>query len=170
MGEDKKPPAPDGGSNRRRWNKKKRHANKPPYTRPEKFEGGKEETDGHCCDCTGYGQSDRFVKTTQKIADCIGQEHKVGGVTRAEAITQTKRTIPGRPIGRCAAATDGTRTVPPIDAIDISNDQSEKKTADCQIQHQAENRQKVFSLVWEQCTESMHAKIKAHHRDKIGWH
>jgi hypothetical protein len=24
-----------------------------------------------------------------------------------------------------------------------------------------ENRQKVFSLIWQQCTESMHAKIKA---------
>jgi hypothetical protein len=52
--------------------------------------------------------------------------------------------------------------VPPIDAVDISDHQSEKKTADYQIQHQAENRQKVFSLVWQQCTESMHAKIKAH--------
>jgi hypothetical protein len=164
MGEDKKPPVSDGGTNRRRWNKKKRYVGKPPTTRPEKFEGGKEEIDGHYYDCTGYGQSDRFVKTTQKIADYIGQEYKVGGVTRAEVITQTKTIIslPGRPTGRFTTATDGTRTVLPIDAIDISDYQSEKKTADYQIQHQAENRQKVFSLVWQQCTESMHAKIKAH--------
>jgi hypothetical protein len=30
----------------------------------------------------GTVQSDRFVKTVQKIADYIGQEYKVGGVTR----------------------------------------------------------------------------------------
>jgi hypothetical protein len=63
--------------------------------------GGKEEIDGHYCDCTGYGQSDRFVKTTQKIADYIGQEYKVGGVTRTEVISQTKVIIPlpARPTG-----------------------------------------------------------------------
>jgi hypothetical protein len=33
---------------------------------------------------------------------------------------------------------------------------------DYHIQNQFENRQKVFMLVWQQCTESMHAKIKAH--------
>jgi hypothetical protein len=48
------------------------------------------------------------------------------------------------------------------DVLDISNYQSAKKIVDNQEQHQSENRQKVFSLVWQQCTESMHAKIKAH--------
>ena len=163
MGEDKKAPVADGGSNRKRW-KKKRYTNKSPTTRPDKFVGGKEEIDGHYYDCTGYGQSDRFVKTTQKIADYIGQEYTIGGVTRTEVITQTKTIIPLplRPTGVVTIATDGTRTVSPIDAIDVSDYQSEKKKADYRIQHQAENRQKVFSLVWQQCTESIHAKIKAH--------
>jgi hypothetical protein len=39
-----------------------------------KFQGGKEELDGNHFDCTGYGQSDRFMKTVQKIADYIGQK------------------------------------------------------------------------------------------------
>jgi hypothetical protein len=52
-------------------------------------------------------------------------------------------------------------TMPP-DAMDISDYQSEKKTADYKLLHRTENQQKVFSLVWQQCTESMHAKIKAH--------
>ena len=50
----------------------------------------------------------------------------------------------------------------PPDALDISDYQSDKKTADYKTLHQHENRQKLFSLVWQQCTESMHAKIKAH--------
>ena len=40
--------------------------------------------------------------------------------------------------------------------------QSAKKIVDFKIQNQLENRQKVYSLVWQQCTESMHAKVKAH--------
>jgi hypothetical protein len=40
--------------------------------------------------------------------------------------------------------------------------QSAKKIVDYQTQNQSENHQKVFSLVWQQCTESMNDKIKAH--------
>jgi hypothetical protein len=163
MGEsDKKPPTSD---EKRKWNRKKRYVNKPTTMRPpEKFEGGKDELGGNHFDCTGYGQSDRFVKTVQKIADYIGQEYKGGGVTRTEVITQTMVIIPlpTRPTGRTITATDGSVTVSPPDAFDISDYQSQKKIIDYQIQNQAENRQKIFSLVWQQCTESMHAKIKAH--------
>jgi hypothetical protein len=56
--------------------------------------------------------------------------------------------------------TEASRTPP--DALDISDYQSEKKTYDYQILNQNENRNKVFSLVWQQCTESMQAKIKSH--------
>jgi hypothetical protein len=37
---------------------------------------------GDYFDCTGCGQSDRFMKTVQKIADHIVQEYKGGGMTR----------------------------------------------------------------------------------------
>ncbi len=43
---------------------------------------------GNLFDCAGYGQSDRFVKTAQKIDDYIAQEHKCGGVSRADVMTQ----------------------------------------------------------------------------------
>jgi hypothetical protein len=60
-----------------------------------KFQGGKEELDGNHFDCTGYGQSDRFMKTEQKIADYIGQEYKSGGITGGtEVMTQTPVNIP----------------------------------------------------------------------------
>jgi hypothetical protein len=54
-----------------------------------------------------------------------------------------------------------TSIVPP-DVLDISDYQSAKKIVEYQAHNQSENRQKVFSLVWQQCTESMHAKINAH--------
>ena len=69
------------GSFKKKWGyKKKRHGNK--STIPSvKFQGGKEELNGNYFNCTGYKQSDRFVKTVQKIADYIGQEYKNGGDT-----------------------------------------------------------------------------------------
>jgi hypothetical protein len=104
------------------------------------------------------------VKTIQKIADYIGQEYKVGGITRTEVMTQAAVIIPTptRPVSTSTRATDGTVTITPPDVLDISNYQSAKKIVDYKAQHQTENRQKIFSLVWQQCTESMHAKIKAH--------
>jgi hypothetical protein len=54
-----------------------------------------------------------------------------------------------------------TTSIIPPDVLDISDYQSAKKIVEYQTHNQSENRQKVFSLVWQQCTESMHAKIKA---------
>jgi hypothetical protein len=104
------------------------------------------------------------VKTVQKIADHIGQEYKVGGITRTEVMTQASVVIPlpTRPVTTSMTGADGTVVVTPPDILDISDYQSEKKIADYQTQNQTENWQKIFSLVWQQCTESMHAKIKAH--------
>jgi hypothetical protein len=170
MGESdkKKPPSADV-QYKKRWNNNRRKKNthgttKPTTVRPEKFQGGKEELNGNYFDCTGYGQSDRFVKTVQKIADYIGQEYKCGGITRTEVITQAMVTIPMplRPVSTQTTRSDGSVTTNPPDTLDISDYQSEKKTIDYQILHQTENRQKIFSLVWQQCTESMQAKIKAH--------
>jgi hypothetical protein len=140
---------------------------RPPALRPEKFVGGKDEIDGNYFHCTGYGQLDRFVKTVQKIATYIGQECKGGRVTRTEVITQRAVTIPlpRKPVGRSVTTTDGTVTISPTDPLDISDYQSQKKIVNYQIQNQTKNRQKVFSFAWQQCTESMHAKIKAQHRE-----
>jgi hypothetical protein len=124
------------------------------------------ELGGDYFDCTGYSQSDRFMKTVQKIADHIGQEYKGGGTTRTEVMTQTAVIIqaPTRPIGVSVTSDNGlTTSIIPPDVLDISDYQSAKKIVDYQAQNQSENRQKVFLLVWQQCTESMHAKIKAHH-------
>ena len=80
MGEtDAKTPKTTGGTPKKKWNRRnKRHGNKTTRTatQPTKFTGGKEELDGNYFDCTGYGQSDRFVKTVAKIADFVGQDYK----------------------------------------------------------------------------------------------
>ena len=123
--------------------------------------------DKNCFNCTGYGQSNRFMKTVQNIADHIGQEYKSGGITRTEVMAQEHATI-SLPIQPTATTvTVGTTTTTqPLDVMDISNYQSEKKIADYKIQSQVENWQKIFSLVWQQCTEAMHAKVKAHRECK----
>jgi hypothetical protein len=169
MGEpDKKSLAPPSstteGSSKKKWgNRKKYHGNKP--TVPTvKFRGSKEELNGHYFDCMGYGQSDRFMKTVQKMADYIGQEYKGGGITHTKVMTQTAVIIlaPTRPVSMFLTATDGTITVTPPDVLDISNYQSAKKIVDYKVQYQNVNRQKVFFLVWQQCTKYMHVKIEAH--------
>lgn len=166
MGEDeKKPPQPNSGQYKKKWNRnRKKQYRSEPAVRPEKFLGGKEELDGNHFDCTGYGQSDRFVKTVQKIADYIGQEYKCGGISRTEVMAQkvTIIPLPTRPRGTTTTDVNNVVTTTPPDVLDISDYQSAKKTVDYQIMHQLENRQKLFSLVWQQCTESMRAKIKAH--------
>ena len=53
-------------------------------------------------------------------------------------------------------------TLVPPDPMDVSDYQSTRKILDHQVQNQNENRQKIFSLVWQQCTEALHAKVKAH--------
>jgi hypothetical protein len=170
MGEtDKKPSHHGGGQYKKKWgnNKKKPHVAKP-IARPNKFIGGKDELGGHHFDCTGYGQSDRFVKTVRKIADYVAQEYKCGSITRKEVMNQKVFIVPPpvRPAGTSTTDENGVVTQTPPDAMDISDYQGIKKIYDYETLHQKENRQKVFSLVWQQCTESMHAKIKAH-RDYI---
>jgi hypothetical protein len=69
--------------------------------------------------------------------------------------------LPTRPLAT-TVYTEGKetgRTQP--DTLDISGYQSAKKIVDYQLLNQKENRNKVYSLVWQQCIESMHAKIKS---------
>jgi hypothetical protein len=71
--------------------------------------------------------------------------------------------MPARPhatiIYEANSITEASR-IPP-DTLDVSDYQSAKKLANYQVLNQTENRNKVFSLVWQQCTKSMHAKIKS---------
>ena len=146
MGEnDKKPSGSTDAPSKQKWNnRKKRHGNdrhQKPATHHVKFSGGKDELDGNYFDCTGYGQSDRFVKTVQKIADYIGQEYKSGGITRTEVVTQTPVVIPvpRRLISISVTQTDGSIVITPPDVLDISDYQSAKKILDYKVQHQTEN-------------------------------
>jgi hypothetical protein len=91
MSEEKKSSAPTTSDPfKKKWNHhKKHHGNKSPIVRPEKFQVEKKELGGNYFDCTGYGQSDMFMKNVQKITDRIVQEYKGGGITRTEVMTQT---------------------------------------------------------------------------------
>ena len=149
MGEPDKPTDHGGGwHKKKRNNRKKRHDTKP-APQPAKFQGGKEVLDGNYFDCTGYGQSDRFVKTVQKIADYVGQEYKNGGITRSEVMTQKVVVIPlpPRPAATTYIDSDGDTVTRAADMLDIRDYQSARKIADIKIQNQVENHQKVFSLV-----------------------
>ncbi len=141
MGEQEKKPsgtASDGSSKKKWSNRRKRHRNKSNVTPAVKLRGGKEELDGTYFDSTGYGQSDRFMKTVQKIADHVGQEYKSGGVTRTEVMTQRVVVIPlpTRPTGTTVTGAGNVVTVTPPDVLDISDYQSAKKIVDYQILHQ----------------------------------
>ena len=99
-----------------------------------------------------------------KIADLGGQNYKNGGTTRTEVMTQISVPITApavRPVTLRDAEGVLISSTPP-DAIDIGEYLSQKKIHNYQIINQNENRTKVYSIVWPQCTESMHAKIKAH--------
>jgi hypothetical protein len=138
MREEKKSSAPTvGGPFKKKWNHhKKLHGNKLQAVRPAKFQCGKEELGGNYFDCTGCGQSDRFMKTVQKIADHIGQANKDGGITQTEVMTQAVAITqaPIRPVGVAVTSDSGmTTSVLPSDALDISNYQSAKKIMDYQI-------------------------------------
>jgi hypothetical protein len=149
MSKQKKSSAPtDGGPFKKKWNHhKKLNGNKSPIVRPAKFQGGKEELGGDYFDCTGYGQSDRFMKTVQKVANHIGQEYKGCGITQTEVMTQTAVIIqvPTRPIGVSVMSDNGlTTSIMPPDVLDISDYQSANKIVDYQAYNQSENPQKVF--------------------------
>ena len=76
---------------KKKWgngNRNKKRVGHRPQVTPVKFKGGKEEIDGHYFDCTGYGQSDRFMKTVEKIAGYVGQDYKGGGLTCTEVMSQ----------------------------------------------------------------------------------
>jgi hypothetical protein len=137
MSEEKTSSAPAaGGPFKNKWNHhKKRHGNKLPVMQPAKFQGGKEELGGNYFDCTGYGQSGRFMKTVQKIADHIVQEYKGGGITRTEVMAQNAVIIqaPTRPMGVSVTSDNGlTTSILLPDVLGISDYQSAKKSVDYQ--------------------------------------
>jgi hypothetical protein len=117
MGEPEKKPAVSSGDNssKKNWRHQKKRQEHKPSVKAVSFRGGKEELDGNYFDCTGYGQSDRFMKTVQKIADYIGQEYKCGGLTRTEVMTQSPVLIPApnRPLSTIVTAPDGTMVTTP---------------------------------------------------------
>lgn len=121
--------------------------------------------DGNYFDCTGYGQTDRFVKTVEKIA-IIALTYKGGGITHKEVMTQTVEVIspPQRPsaplITRASEETAAVYgTVSPLDVIDYS---ASKKKIDMELLNQKENHQTIYGLVWQHCTDPLKSKVKSH--------
>ncbi len=134
---------------KKKWRNQGKRRNNKPSQPVVKFQGGKEELDGHFSDCTGYGQSDRFVKTVRKIADYIAQEYKCGSVTRKEVMTQGVLIIPPptRPVGRTATDENGAVTRTPPDAMDISDYQGAKKIYDYNPTSKGESTEIILSGV-----------------------
>ena len=92
---DAKPPVTSGGISKKKWiRKNKHHWYKPATVQPTKFQGGKDELDGNYFNCTGYRQSDGFLKTMARIADLVGQDYKSGGNTQTEVMPPSKSSYP----------------------------------------------------------------------------
>lgn len=135
---------------RKKWNKKKGSNDSSSNTvSVTKFTGGKEEMNGNYFDCTGHGNSDKFVKTTDRIA-ILALEFTCGGTTHTEVKTQTvaKYVMPTRPTGVTTTTTnaDGvaTQVTGPPDPIAVIDYSTAKKTADYEIRHEKENHQQVY--------------------------
>ena len=66
-----------------------------------KFEGSCEELKGHIFDCSGYDQSDVFVKTQEQIAIYVGRTYTNGGAVMkaVETLEITKVRMPPAPEG-----------------------------------------------------------------------
>jgi hypothetical protein len=162
--QDRKPPSKNGGNGRRRWNNKKGKRNGPKSTQPNKFHGGKEEMNGHHFDSSGYGAAEQYVKTNEMIAGFAAQEYSNSGDIRNEVLTETKIVIPlpPRPEDTVEYGSDGkevSRTAP--SQLDIADYVQAKKDAEFDNKCQRNNHKKLYSLVWQQSTEPLLAKVRA---------
>ena len=87
-------------------------------------------------------------RTIAEMADYVGQNYKCGGITRGEVESQTKSVITVAPRPALDAVTG---LANPLDIVEWTN---KRKITDFQVQCQTDNTHKVFSLVWQQCTEA----------------
>jgi hypothetical protein len=148
---------------KKKWNKKNKPIDNGNKTMT-KFMDGNERMKGNYFDCTGYDQSDRFVKTVDRMAVMVGQDYRQGGTTRTEVETQEAIKIkePTKPKTITRKNSDGDEITVVSDPIESHMYVSRLKFFDMLKQTQKENHEKVFSLAWEQCTEQLRSALRSH--------
>ena len=124
--------------------------------RQPKFEGACDDLKGHIFDCSGYEQSDVFVKTLEQITIYVGRTYSNGGVlsNAIEAMSQPTVKMPD----------------PPTNYGDPSKvDHAEKFVWEQKIKEAlrtqdilAKNIQQIYSIAIGQSSDAMMARLEAH--------
>ena len=122
------------------------------------FEGAISELCGHIYDLVGICSANLFTMTTHAIATYMGRE--LGGdiCHSIEMFTLTTLTHPTRPLPP-PPATDGTVIL--IDPVEMDIYMEEVKEYVKQHHHSTSHNQQLYTILWGQSTESIHAKVKA---------
>ena len=115
-----------------------------------KFEGRCEGLKGHVFDCKGSGMAEQFAKTQKELAIYVGKEYKQGFEVKIGVETLTTPTLatPGNP------PTNATSTETRIweKQVDLYVKKLDQLESDVHA---------LYSLVWGQCTDAMHAKVES---------
>ena len=126
-----------------------RYASASTTPRATKFEGKSEELKGYVYDCSDTNQPDHFTRTTNEIAEFVGRSYWNGGDIM-RAVQKLKLPTLVKPDD------------PPADVNSTDKCIWEKKvdTYVMRDEQLLENVQKLYSLVWGQCTELMRQQIE----------
>ncbi len=151
-----------GGSPKKKWNKK----NKPTESGNKtttKLVGGNVLMMNHYFDCTGYGQSDRFIETIGRMAIMVGQEYPYSGITKTEVETQEVILIkePEEPKNTTTIGVTGIEITVLPTQIAIQRYFNRVKEYDAMVRHQTNNHHKVYCLAWQQCTKQLRQVLEA---------
>ena len=123
--------------------------------RQVKFEDSCKELKGHIFDCSGYDQSDVFIKTQEQIAIYVVRTYTNGGamMKSVETLEIPKVRMPPAPEGY---GTDQ------VDASDRYVWELKMKEVIRNKQMIANQIQQIYALVLGQCTDSIVVRVDAH--------
>jgi len=150
------PPGPPGSENRKKLKAGHRFNKGPKYA---KFEGNCDKLKGNISDCTGYNQADTFVKTQERIAMYVGgsSHHSNKMVKAVETLTKPTITTPKPPADHGQEKSNlATKFLWEQEANEAIRD---RKEVDSGIQ-------KLYLLVYGQCSEALIARIQLHGKFK----
>jgi len=130
-----------------------------------KFEGREEKLDGYIYDARDYKKADLYIRTTNEIADHVGQNYTNCADTR-EAILKMEILVFALPppLAQGANSSEKRKWEKKIDGIIKREDVLES------------NMKMLFYLVWGQCSDSVRAKMEAQKnpqqflQHQIHWH
>jgi hypothetical protein len=103
---------------------------------------------GEIYHCSAYNQVDGCTKTTEEVAECVGQICSSDARTAAETLILPTFDHPSDPVTG-ASETEKSRWTKRVDTMVCREDRFD------------EDLKKVCSLIWGQCTKLLRAKLQA---------